>query len=435
MPKVVKYPLTFLVVCILGFVIYSILFYDGKKIINEILSTTEEQLVSIDKYFVYGEHLNIQGSLTIDDTSNIKNIKLLFRSNKYDLEYNTEYEINDNKIEFISSKEINGGIKLDDINIDNYFILLKLEFKNSEDTKYYTMKNNTEYTSNEYYTITRNNKNNKILIDFGKNKSTNKNYMSVKVKETKLDNDVYDVVIDPGHGGKDSGAVNGDYYEKDITLDYAKNLKTSLEELGLKVKLTRDGTSEEDLGIYTIYGENGRAVIPNKVKAKYTFSIHLNSAPYNLSTGGVEVYAPSLCNLDFATLIANNIVENANTTYSLNEEAKVKNGVYVRTLSNEDIAVARAEAISNGYEPYDIKPNTPYYFMIRETGGIATNAYADGRNKLYDKNIYYDSNSGSETYLVELGFMVSKKDLNNILENKNKYISGLTNAIKIYLDL
>ena len=85
---------------------------------------------------------------------------------------------------------------------------------------------------------------------------TKKNYMNINVEDTKLPKDVYDIVIDPGHGGKDGGAVtthNGETYaEKDITLDYGKDLKKALEELGLKVKLTRDGTNEEELGIYFI---------------------------------------------------------------------------------------------------------------------------------------------------------------------------------------
>lgn len=433
MKKVILYPLIFLIVCILVFVIYSISYQEKRIIINKILNNTENEIVSLDKYFVYGQHLNISGSLKLDDIENINSIKLVFKSNDNEIEYNLDYEIIDNKISFVTSKEINGGIKLDDIKIDNYFILLRVEFKDNK--KYYTIQNNTDYKNIEYYTITKNNTNNKILIEFGKNKSTNKKYMQLKVKRTNLDDEIYDIVIDAGHGGKDSGAINGKYYEKNITLDYAIDLKESLENLGLKVKLTRDGKDEDDLSIYDIYGNDGRAVIPNKVKAKYTFSIHLNSAPYKLSNGGLEVYAPSMSNLDLATLIADNIVKSANTTYSPNEEWRKKDGVYVRTLTKDDINLARVDAVNNGYEPYDIKPNTPYYFMIRETGGIATNAYIDGRNKNNDKNIYYNSNMGSETYLVELGYMVSNKDLNNILENKLEYIEGFTNAIKKYLNL
>jgi len=51
----------------------------------------------------------------------------------------------------------------------------------------------------------------------------------------------YTVVIDPGHGGKDPGAVNGKVYEKHITLSLARQIKKKLEDTGrYKVHLTRD---------------------------------------------------------------------------------------------------------------------------------------------------------------------------------------------------
>ena len=40
--------------------------------------------------------------------------------------------------------------------------------------------------------------------------------------------------------------------------------------------------------------------------------------------------------------------------------------------------------------------------MLRETGGIVTGAYVDGRNKEFGKNKYYNSNIGVEAYLLEL---------------------------------
>ena len=49
------------------------------------------------------------------------------------------------------------------------------------------------------------------------------------------------IIIDPGHGGQDPGAVNGRTREKDIVLALSKELKTQLEATGnFQVKLTRD---------------------------------------------------------------------------------------------------------------------------------------------------------------------------------------------------
>lgn len=47
------------------------------------------------------------------------------------------------------------------------------------------------------------------------------------------------IVLDPGHGGKDSGAVNGTTYEKNIVLDVGLRVKALLENAGAKVVMTR----------------------------------------------------------------------------------------------------------------------------------------------------------------------------------------------------
>ena len=67
--------------------------------------------------------------------------------------------------------------------------------------------------------------------------------------------------------------------------------------------------------------------------------------------------------------------------------------------------------------------------MIRETGGKITNAYVDGRNKEYKTNLYYNSSMGNESYLIELGYINSYKDLNNLLNNKEGYVKGIIESI------
>ncbi|MDE5830631.1 MAG: N-acetylmuramoyl-L-alanine amidase, partial [Clostridia bacterium] len=80
---------------------------------------------------------------------------------------------------------------------------------------------------------------------------------------------VYDIVIDPGHGGSDNGAEYGGYAESDLTLEYGKKVKTELENLGLKVKITRDGTEDkETFGTQTVYNRDGRVNIVRTIKSK-----------------------------------------------------------------------------------------------------------------------------------------------------------------------
>lgn len=453
MIKIKNVIVLFVLIFLIGYSVYYFFIKESKelRLTKSMLSNTSEKYAEIDKYVLYGTHLNIEG--IIDEKiyeDNIISAELIFKNieNKTQT-FEIEYEMsNDDKFTFYTSENINEGINLEKLKKGNYYAFIKIKEKNlnkkNDDeyiVTYYSLKNKTEYGDLEYYTITKNDKNNKIDIVFDKLvlDEGKKNYMNINIMETKLPEDIYDIVIDPGHGGKDGGAVttyNGvNYAEKDITLDYAKDIKVALEELGLKVKLTRDGTNEEDLGIYDMYGKGGRAVIPNEVKAKYVLSLHLNSAEYKMNKGGVEIYAPSNAKLELAELLADNLVEYAKTSYSPNVTAKVKDGVYVRNFSRYEIELSNKSNEDAGYKPYDLTTDTPYLFMVREPGGIATNAYVDGRNELYGANPYYNSNMGVESYLLELGFMNSNSDFTNVLNNRNLYVEGIKQTFKKYLDL
>ena len=59
------------------------------------------------------------------------------------------------------------------------------------------------------------------------------------------DNTVTKVIVDAGHGGSDPGAINGNIYEKDFTLQAAKYIYNRLNELGIPVEITR--TEDIDL--------------------------------------------------------------------------------------------------------------------------------------------------------------------------------------------
>ena len=86
------------------------------------------------------------------------------------------------------------------------------------------------------------------------------------------------VIIDPGHGGKDPGAVHGDYREKDQTLGIAKRLQVKLAEKNIHSILTRD----KDEYIPLLH----RAEIAKKIKDNAVFiSIHLNASESHKASG------------------------------------------------------------------------------------------------------------------------------------------------------
>jgi len=78
------------------------------------------------------------------------------------------------------------------------------------------------------------------------------------------------IVLDAGHGGKDSGAVGNGLKEKDLTLKIVKQIGCMLDEYeGVEVHYTR--TDDRFLEL------SERAEIANKLRADYFISVHINA--------------------------------------------------------------------------------------------------------------------------------------------------------------
>lgn len=397
----------FLVIIIFIFVLFVV---DINNFDNKMYDKITKENVYVDEIYIYGRYFNIKGhaDFNLDDAFLIF-VDSAFNETKYDL------SVSENK--FYLSDKINGGLNLEDIKHDSSTILLM------SNDKYYPLINNSNYENTDYYTISNFNKTNYLKFVFSKFKDVS--FLKLKCKNILVPNDVYDIVIDPGHGGADVGAVNGNIYESNISLSISNLIKKKLEDEGFKIKLTREDDSNPGP-----YGEGGRATIPYEVKAKIFLSVHVNSTPHSIISGGTEVYASPNMNYDFAYNIASKIKEYANSTYSSLQLYKVKDGVYVKNLSKQDIEEARESAKNSGYAYYEnVTTNTPWYFYNRETGGYMTGAYMDGRNKVYPANPYYNSNIGIESYLLELGYITCKNDLNNLINNQDGYAKGITKAI------
>src|SRR6476620_5082173 len=85
------------------------------------------------------------------------------------------------------------------------------------------------------------------------------------------------VVLDPGHGGQDSGAMCGGVLEKDLTLDVARRIDRLLEAEGIATAMTRLG--------YTYVSLAYRAAFANRVRDCIFVSIHFNEDNRPVSTG------------------------------------------------------------------------------------------------------------------------------------------------------
>ena len=85
------------------------------------------------------------------------------------------------------------------------------------------------------------------------------------------------VVLDPGHGGQDSGAVCGGVMEKDLTLDVARRVDRLLDTRGIATLMTRLGDSYVSLA--------DRAAFGNRANDSIFISIHFNEDNKPVASG------------------------------------------------------------------------------------------------------------------------------------------------------
>ncbi|WP_125153953.1 N-acetylmuramoyl-L-alanine amidase CwlD [Clostridium rectalis] len=121
------------------------------------------------------------------------------------------------------------------------------------------------------------------------------------------------ILIDPGHGGMDGGAVskNGTV-EKNINLNISLKLKKQLESCGMKVIMTR----EEDKGLYSDNGTvrqkkvedlKNRCNMKKESKCDMFISIHLNMFPQSQYYGAQVWYSNREDSKKLANIIQSNM--------------------------------------------------------------------------------------------------------------------------------
>ena len=436
--KGITYILTIIfTLCILGigYLGYTLIFKDNHKAI--FLETIERNnYANIDYYAIYGIHMNLKGSFTLEE--DVNDLALVLKNENEEITIPWALEQDNQNYTFTTSEYINEGIVLENIPIGEYYLLIKTigtDENNEEVIKYYSLQNQTTYNDLEYYTLTKDNKNNKIDIEW--NTYEEIPTLRFTIKETTLPDDVYDITIDPGHGGSDPGktacsdgsVTNSLGYcnsgnlisESNQNLQVALQLKEDLENLGYKVILTRE--TDERISIYDPYGS---ATTANDTKSKLNIAIHHNSSGVG-TVKGLEVYIANDTNLDFASLFVDEITTLANTATSTKQLYRVSDGIYQRFFTEEEI-------LEDDVQPSNKTTETIYYYYLREVGGISTHATNDGRYiPTYSKNEHYNSNNTAESYLFELGYMDNYSDLLNIMQNTSGYAEGLATAISKYL--
>ena len=180
----------------------------------------------------------------------------------------------------------------------------------------------------------------------------------------------YSIVVDPGHGGDDPGAVKGNVYEKDLNLKVSKYIYDRFKQLGVPVTLTRD--TDETLNrdervnrILSAYGNNPNVIV---------LSNHINAGG---GEGAEVVYA-----------LRNNSTLAQNVLQSIGAEGQPTRKYYQRRLPNDT--------------------SKDYYFIHRLTGN-------------------------TQPLLIEYGFIDTPADLNRLQNNILNYGEGVVRAVANYI--
>lgn len=159
------------------------------------------------------------------------------------------------------------------------------------------------------------------------------------------------IMIDPGHGGPDVGAVGPNHtYEKNNNLEIALALGDILEQAGAEVVFTRDKDVSPALNYSEIEDLKSRVELANQSKAELFISIH-NDAFTNPETQGSSVFYSSgnpkqLESLHLASSIRTAVIDTVQTKDRGVKEA----GLYVLRNTTMPAILLETAFITNPYE-------------------------------------------------------------------------------------
>ncbi|MBN2870945.1 MAG: N-acetylmuramoyl-L-alanine amidase, partial [Campylobacterales bacterium] len=143
------------------------------------------------------------------------------------------------------------------------------------------------------------------------------------------------IVIDPGHGGKDSGAVGNGYLEKEIVLSVSAQFAERLRTMGYTVHMTRSNDTFIEL--------KNRTKFANDKEADLFISIHANAVPKTSDANaaqGLETYFLSPGRSERAMRVA--ALENSEDMNEMGQYGKLS---FLSFLNTEKIIASNKLAI------------------------------------------------------------------------------------------
>lgn len=190
------------------------------------------------------------------------------------------------------------------------------------------------------------------------------------------------ILIDPGHGGIDGGAVSKrGTIEKNINLSIGLKFKEDLEKKGFKVIMTRD----TDSGLYQNEGTvrekkvrdlNNRCKLKKDSHCDMFISIHLNMFPQRQYKGAQVWYSNNLESKNFSKIMQQTLINNLdNNNKRVEKPAK---GAYKVLKCNDNIPSVIVECgfLSNPTEEENLKTEV-YQQKIADSLSESVTIYFD----------------------------------------------------------
>lgn len=224
-----------------------------------------------------------------------------------------------------------------------------------------------------------------------------------------IDNRLRTIVLDPGHGGKDPGAIGNSKtnFEKELTLLIVKKLKKKIEDnMNVKVLLTRD--KDEFVSLQQ------RTQFANSNAANLFISIHCN-AHRNEEVDGIEVYYLSTAKTDEARAVEaleNKVVYD----YEGGEEAVQKYDDLAFILAD----MAQSEHLEESYQLGMKLQNN----LVGDTGS--------NNRGVKQANFYVLRGAFMPAVLVEVGFLSNKAEEKKLIKPsyQDKLVESLFQGIQ-----
>ncbi|HHT42430.1 MAG TPA: N-acetylmuramoyl-L-alanine amidase [Firmicutes bacterium] len=158
---------------------------------------------------------------------------------------------------------------------------------------------------------------------------------------------IYDIMLDPGHGGIDSGAVGaGDIYEKHYVLDIVLQMAELLEAEGLRVGLTRD--TDRDVSHLVSEGTRHRRDLLGRFKlmnqAHLGMSVHANAAKDAGESGAIVFYMKDRY---AGQIYAQLVLEELEKVQVLNEAAPIPRSTLLLLKARPPVVLVEIGFMSN----------------------------------------------------------------------------------------